>query len=377
MRANHERLTELRAEALKAFQALPDPDWYDTSVWPRVQLVDPTPKLACETRSQSLASGVICQDLFSSSANDSELVKRFLGSVVKPATDRLVALHYVNMNSGCLVYVPPHTEADVVLTVDRTRDDSDEGSFHHTMVIADTGARLRLLQTDESPDTTLVVDVVEVIAQEGAYVEYSTWQDLGIDTCHYNVRRALLHRDASVDWLLGTFGARVSNEKTLSHLQGAGSQSSCLALFLGSDRQRYNLAVDMLHEGEHTASDILTRGVLDRDARTVYVGRATIGSSARHASAFQQQNTLLLSKNARVDTTPELLIGVDEVQAGHASTVGQIDQDQLFYLMSRGLPEQIATRMIIHGFLAPIVQRVPIQDEQTRLMELIDRKIAI
>ncbi|MGI6082551.1 MAG: Fe-S cluster assembly protein SufD [Limnochordia bacterium] len=377
MRAKQERLTELREEALEAFQALPDPNWYDTSVWPRVKVVTPKPKLACEVMSQSLPAGVIFQDLFSPSVTDSELTNRFLGSVVKPTTERFVALHYANMNSGCLVYVPPYTEVDLVLVVDRTHDDSDQGSFHHTVIVADTGARLRLLQTDESSDLALAVDVVEVIAQEGAYVEYNAWQNLGADTCHYILRRALLQPDASVDWLLGSFGGRAGSEKTFSHLQGAGSQSSCLALFLGSDRQRYDLAVDMLHEGEHTASDILARGVLAQQARTVYVGRATIDATARHASAFQRQNTLLLSEHARIDTTPELLIGVEEVQAGHASTVGQIDQDQLFYLMSRGLSEQIAKRMLIHGFLAPIIQRVPAQEEQTRLMKLIDRKIAI
>jgi Fe-S cluster assembly protein SufD len=379
LRAEQEQLARLRVEALQAFHALPDPDWYDASIWPSVDLAASTPNTTCRMAPTALPPGVICQDLLAPAIADSELVRQFLGSVVNPTASKFVALHYAKMDSGCFVYVPPYTEIQLPLVMNRASGKSTQNSFHHTLIVADKGAHVRVLQTDEPADSSLqmVVDVVEVVALEGAHVELSTWQDHGTDTCLYTLRRGLLQREASVDWIIGSFGARISKETTQSLLHGAGSQSSCLALFLGSGNQRYNLAVEMLHEGEHTTSEILTRGVLGHEARTIYVGRAAIDRKARYTSSFQRQNTLLLSEHARIDTTPELLIDVDEVQAGHATTVGQVDRDQLFYLMSRGLSRETAIRMFIHGFVEPIVQRVPGKDEQTRLIKLIDRKVAI
>jgi Fe-S cluster assembly protein SufD len=370
--ARRDRLAELRAEAAEIFPALPNPDWYDHSSWPVMELVAPIPSTVCDPPAMALPPGVVCQDLF----EPSELTDQYLGSVISPSENKAVAWHYANMNSGCLVYVPPHTEVELTVAVDRMRQ-SCATSFHHMLIIADVGARLKMLRKDESADLALAVDIMEVVVKDGAQVELSTWQDLNTNASCYTLRKGLLNRDASLDWIQASFGGAVSKEETFSLLEGEGSQSSCLGLFFGADQQRFDLSVDMLHTGEHTGSDILVRGVLAQQARTAYVGRATIDKAARYASAFQHQNTLLLSKQARVDTTPELLIDVEEVQAGHATTVGQIDRDQLFYLMSRGLSRETATRMVIHGFVEPIVQRIPIEDEQIRLMQLIDRKVAI
>lgn len=378
MSAGTEWLAQLRSKALAALQVLPEPEGYDALDLAEMDLSavamnQPTRNAVCS----DVPSGVICADLLSATNEYPEIVHKFLASVVDPSESRFTALHYALLGAGCFLYVPPNTTVELSLHIDRGNDILN--SSYHTLIVADHGARVTVLQAEKAsrPSLRRVVDITEVVARAGADVELAGWQDLGAEASHYSMRRGLLERDASIDWITCSLGAGTNREIIESWLRGTGSHSGSVMLFLGSGSQRHDLMVKMLHEGEHTSSEILARGVLGQHARTDYRGRAAILSDARHASSFQRQNTLLLSKDARIDTIPELLIDVDEVDAGHATTVGQIDRDQLFYLMSRGLDRGTAIRMIIDGFIEPIVQQIPFADEQETLRKLIDRKVAI
>jgi len=146
-------------------------------------------------------------------------------------------------------------------------------------------------------------------------------------------------------------------------------------VFFGEGEQHFDMGITMLHEGEHTASDMLTKGVLKDKGRMVYRGLTDIEHGARFASGFQRENTMLLSEEARSDAIPGLEIDETEVQAGHAATVGQIDRNHLFYLMSRGLPRAEAMRLIVEGFFDPVLARVPVEGVRAELYALIDGRM--
>ncbi|HEX6971683.1 MAG TPA: SufD family Fe-S cluster assembly protein, partial [Limnochordia bacterium] len=210
---------------------------------------------------------------------------------------------------------------------------------------------------------------------DGARVRYAAVQNLGQSTFNLTVRRAVLGRDASVEWVVGEFGSRTSRTATVSVLAGSGSESKSIMVFFGDGAQHLDLSVTMQHVGAFTTGEMLAKGAVGGRARVIYRGLTDIEHGAENASAFQRENTLILSKDARSDAIPGLEIDDNRVQAGHAATVGQVDELLLFYLMSRGLSRRVATKLIVDGFFDPIMQRVPLAAVKDELQRLIDGKM--
>lgn len=328
---------------------------------------------------ESLQSrGVIVCDFPTAVQKHEEILRRHYMSAVPFDEDKLVALHYAAASSGFLVYVPRNTavEVPVELRIDAGR--AGLGLFPHILVVAEQGAEVTILEVVRSEDGAeqrVVSQVVEICPQDGAQVRYGAIQSWGDATYNFTARRALLRRDARVEWMGGDFGSRLSRSHVRSILEGTGSESTNLSVFYGARNQHLDLGITMRHVGDHTASDMVTKGVLDGRARVVYRGLTDIENGARFTSAFQRENTMLLSEEARSDAIPGLEIDETEVQAGHAATVGQIDKVHLFYLMSRGLPKQEAIRLIVEGFFDPVLQRMPVERVRREIQALIEGKM--
>lgn len=382
-------LTSIRHDALTAFSRLPLPEWdrrTDPSAFPIGTPVpvsgnpqrDTASELA-QVNSQILRTsrGVLFCDLFEATTKHATVAERYLGKVVRPDESKFISLHYALLNSGVFIYVPPYTEVAVPLRVRHAIEAEGNDSFAHTLIVVDKGARVRVVETEQSGTDFphLAIHVVEIAAEEGASVQFVGLQDFGPKTHHFSLRRSLLSRDASIEWIVGSFGAKMSKDSTETVLQGDGSNCGNLVMSLGSGQQHVDQTVEVRHEGEHTSSDIMVRGVLQGRARGICRGMVFIEQGARFASAFQRQSAMLLSKEARADAIPELQIEEEEVQAGHAASLGQVNEDQLFYLMSRGLSRQQAIRMIVEGYLEPIFQRIPLLDVREAAQRLIDRKM--
>lgn len=322
--------------------------------------------------------GVIVADLSTAIKEHEDLLKEYFQSVVAFDEDKLVALHYAAVSSGLFVYVPKNVRVARPIEYRVYGSLPGVGLYPHILIVAEQGSEVTVIEGVSSHDQDkqrIVSEVVEIIPKDGAQVRFGSVQTWGDQTWQSTIRRSDVSRDARVEWMSGDFGSRLSRTHSKSVLAGEGSESTNHSVFFGNRSQHLDVGITMMHVGEHTASDMLTKGVLKDRARVVYRGLTDIENGARFASGFQNENTMLLSKNARSDAIPGLEIDETEVQAGHAATTGQMDPVHLFYLMSRGLSEEDAIHLIVTGFFDPVVSAMSDEGMQEEIKTLIDGKM--
>ncbi len=323
--------------------------------------------------------GVIVCDLGEAVRKHGELVRSYLfGDAVRVDEDRFTAAHAAFWSGGVFVYVPRYVEVELPLQAAVWSGEPGLGLFRHLLLVLEEGAVasfVDLAATEDGEQQRLYTNVVEMYLKDGAQLKFGALQNLGSGTFNYTLRRAVLGRDAQLQWLLGDFGSRVTRATNHTLLRGTGAGAKSINVFFGSGRQHLDLGIRMQHIGTYTAGDMLTRGVLKDEARAVYRGLTDIEPTGANTSAYQRENTLMLSEGARIDAIPGLEIENNNVSAGHAATSGQIDEVLLFYLQSRGLSRQQATKLIVDAFFEPIMNQIPLESVRTELQALIDRKM--
>lgn len=347
-----------------------------------------------QRRSLELAQqGVIFTDIQTAAREHGELLRKYLlAEVVKAGESKFTALHTALMSGGVFLYVPRGVVIEEPLEFALYADQPGAGIFNHTLVVTEPGAAVTLVERWVSADTAAANTVaaapragfhsgiVEIIAKDGSQVRFGSLQNWATSLDSFTVRRAVVEADAKVDWTLGEFGGGLTRAELNSEIVGQGADSNIFMVFFGNGHQRLDVTAGMVHRAgaHHSTSDIQSRGVLSGKARSVYRGLGQIQSGARACKTFQRQQSLVLSEGARSDVIPSLLINEHDVeQAGHAATVGQVDREHLFYLMSRGIPRDQALRLIVDGFFQPILERIPVESLRTELPRLIKRKMGL
>lgn len=331
---------------------------------------------------QTLADrGVVFEPLTKAVVQHPELVQPYLAQEAVPATgDKPWALNAALWQDGVFLYVPSGVQLELPLQAFGWSGDSRLGIFSRTLIVAAPQSALTLVTTVTSDDERaprVYNDVVEVYAQDGAHVRICALQTLAETTTHFAFRRAILEDNARVQWVVGEFGSALSASLCDAYLKGRGAEAKNTTVFFAGGRQHLDMEPRMFHTGEETESDILVRGVAQDQGRSVYVPLTHIDDGAFGASAFQRGKTLLLDPEARAYCIPQLHVLEEQVEgAGHAATVGQVDEEQLFYLRSRGLTPQAAKKLLVAGFFQPMLDEVPVPDVRAQLESLIDRKMA-
>ncbi|HEY8347096.1 MAG TPA: Fe-S cluster assembly protein SufD [Symbiobacteriaceae bacterium] len=372
-------LAQRRQKAAELVAVLPLPsrkeeDWRRTSLEGlEVEAYKPAP--ARITLQGNVPEGVIFTDILTAAAQYPDLVSKYLGSLYDMAQNKLSAAQAAYLTGGVFLYVPRNVSVAEPLQV---RYEAAEGEAHylHTLVVAEANASVTLLERFEGTGDYLHVGVVEVIPMDGAKVRYGYLQNQSQDAWTFTARRTRTARDATVEWVGGEFGGGLVRSELFGELVGEGSSSTIKVVYGATGSQHMNIVASEVHEGCNTASDILGRGVLSGRAHTVFWGNGQINHGARNGSTFQRQQALILSKQARADSIPALIINESDVQqAGHASTVGKLDEEQLFYLMSRGLTRQQAVRMLVMAFLSPVLDQIPVEELRNEMIRLMGEKV--
>lgn len=304
-----------------------------------------------------------------------DTLKAHLGSVVKPDETKFTALAAAAAAPGVVVHVARNADVAEPLYLFAYGEGDRTGLAQQMLIVAEPNSRLHIVEYSTSPDTADVFHTgsTEVVALPGAQVTYTVIQAWGGRTVSFVTRRALVRADARVDWHVADIGGvqvRVDQE---SRLVEPGGASYSLQVLAHDGDQRHDLGINMEHYAEHTDGDIKGAAVTRETCRTVLrpVGHIRLG--AKGSSTFQRNNVLLLSGESRCDVMPILLIDETDVAAGHAATAGQVDDEQLFYLMSRGISKAAAMKMLVEGFLSPVVSQMALgalADELKRLLDV-------
>lgn len=324
-------------------------------------------------------SGVIIQDIRSAVVNHSDLVQKyFMTEAVKVDEHRLTALHAALMNGGIFVYVPKNVKVEKPVQMVLLYDNKEANLFNHVIIVADEGAELtyveNYLSTLKETDAQLNI-VSEVIANDNSKITYGAVDFLPKGFTGHVIRRGIAHKDANIDWSLGLMNDGDTINDNTTYLMGDNSESDLKTVVVGRGEQKLNFTTQIIQYGKNSNGHILKHGVMKDAASSIFNGIGYIKHGATKADAQQESRVLMLSEKARGDANPILLIDEDDVTAGHAASAGRVDPMQLFYLMSRGITKQEAERLVIHGFLAPVVNGLTIEAVKQQLTEVIETKI--
>lgn len=321
--------------------------------------------------------GVIFCDMHTAVREHGDLVRKyFMTEAVRPDEGKFAALHAAFWRGGTFLYVPAGVKAAAplhsALWAERGK------TYTHTLVVLEDGAEA--IHIDEYASATgkgqaLHNGVVELLVGDNASLTYVSLQDFGTHTWQFTHERGRVGRDARLDWVTSSMGTRLTKSFQTSELDRQGSWARMSGLFFAIGRQHFDLDTQQNHNASDTVSDLLYKGALRQKARTVWQGMIKALPGSQRIDGFQANRNLVLERAARADSIPGLEIEADDVRCTHASTVGQLDDEQIFYLTSRGIDEETARRMVIQGFFDPVMQRIPFEGVRERLAERILEKL--
>jgi Fe-S cluster assembly protein SufD len=321
--------------------------------------------------------GVLVCSLERAVREHGDLVRERLGSLIHPDYDRYTAIGAAIRSGGVFIHVPDGVEAAVPILVFHWLD-GGRMAAPRSVVVLGRGSRATVIEeqlSDTSEDVTFHCSGTEVFVGPEAKLIYGTVQDWGRNVYHYSNQRVRLERDAELQWIQATLGGRMMKANSHFDLAGPGAQAFVHGFMFGDQRQHFHLHTLQRHLVENTTSDLLIKSCLKDRARSVYQGLIQVSAGAQRTDAYQANRNLLLSDKARADSIPGLEILANDVRCTHGATIGHVDDEQMYYLMARGLPRMEAQRLIVEGFFVPVLDRIPLESVREQLRQVIQHKI--
>lgn len=325
--------------------------------------------------------GVVFTDLYSALEEIPEVIEKHFGTALKYDEDKLAAYNTAYFNATAVLYVPDNVEIEQPIEGLYYQDSTSAVPFNkRVLIIAGKNSQFTYLERfetigDGEVETSANI-TVEVLALAGSHVKFSAIDRLGTNVTTYMSRRGRLSNDATIDWALG-----VMNEGNVvadfdSDLIGNGSHADLKVVALSSGRQVQGIDTRVTNYGPHSVGHILQHGVILERATLTFNGIGHIIRGAKGADAQQESRVLMLSDKARSDANPILLIDENEVTAGHAASIGQVDPEDMYYLMSRGLDRATAERLVIRGFLGAVITEIPVKEVRDELIQVLEDKLS-
>lgn len=324
------------------------------------------------------AKGVILADLAVAAREHSELVQRYLGNVLPDDYNAFAALNATMWSAGVFLYVPRGVRIEHPIRIARWVTQDGVAVFPRTLIVAEEGAHFGFVEEFASPDFSnpmFSCGAVEIHAGNNANVQYVALQRYGKGVRHISAQRTVAGRDANLDTLVVNLGASVARVDLAASLEGPGARSDMLGLYFAQGSQHFDHSTRQDHKVPHATSDLLYKGALYDKSRSVFRGLIKVFPKAQRTDAYQTNRNLLLSNRAEATSLPNLEIEADDVRCSHAATVGHLDAEELFYIMSRGISRAQAERLVVFGFLGEVFERLPLPAVVDELRAAIEKKI--
>ncbi len=319
--------------------------------------------------------GVIFVDMDTGLREHEDLVREYFGTIVPPADNKFSALNSAVWSGGSFVYVPAGVKVDIPLQAYFRINTENMGQFERTLIIAEEGSYIHYVEGCTAPtysNDSLHSAVVEIVVKKGARVRYTTIQNWSNNVYNLVTKRAMAYQDAVMEWVDGNLGSKITMKYPSVYLMEPGAHGEILSLaFAGAD-QHQDAGGKIVHVAPDTTSTIISKSISRGGGRTSYRGLLKVHDGAKNVKSTVRCDALLLDKDSRSDTYPVMEIDEEQVNIGHEATVSKVGDEQLFYLQSRGIDETEAIKMIVNGFVEPIVKELPMEYaiELNRLIEL-------
>lgn len=378
-------LVERRLQAFDIYEKLelPDPkgeEWrytdvrrFDFSIFDVPQPSQSAPEVADELASK----GVVIADLPTAARDHGDLLKEHFFTDVPVDEHKFTALHGAFLSDGIIVYVPDGVEVELPYEV--FRDVAPGGStFPHTTIVVGDNAKTTFVDRFRSESTdqpSLCSSVVEVTAGRGAIVNYISLQEWGRNVHHFQTQRFTGYRDSTVRSLCVQLGSAFARAQVESALKGEGSFSEMLGLYFADSNQHFAQRTLQSHDVPSTTSDLLYKGALKETSRSEYSGLIKVAKGAQGTDAYQANRNIVLSEEAVARSIPQLEIEANEVRCTHGATVAPVEEEHIFYLMSRGIDRVTAQKLVVFGFFGDVLDRIRVPELRDELAQAIAKKV--
>ncbi len=319
--------------------------------------------------------GVLFMDMDSAVREHPDLVREYFGTVIPPNDNKFSALNSAVWSGGSFIYVPPGVHVEQPLQAYFRINSENMGQFERTLIIVDEGAFCHYVEGCSAPvysSDSLHSAVVEIVVKRGGRCRYTTIQNWSNNVYNLVTKRAAAYADATMEWVDGNLGSKLTMKYPAVWLMEPGAHGEVLSIAFAGEGQHQDTGAKMVHVAPNTTSTILSKSISRGGGRAGYRGLVRVEPGAENAKSFVRCDALILDDASRSDTYPYMEIEEADTEIGHEATVSKVGEDQLFYLMSRGLTEDEATSMVVAGFIEPIVKELPMEYavELNRLIEL-------
>jgi Fe-S cluster assembly protein SufB len=319
--------------------------------------------------------GVLFCDMDTAVREYPDLVRKYFGTIIPPNDNKFAALNSAVWSGGSFIYVPPGVKVDQPLQAYFRINTENMGQFERTLIIADEGSQVHYVEGCSAPvysTDSLHSAVVELVALQGARITYTTIQNWSNNVYNLVTKRARAEAEAHVEWIDGNIGSRLTMKYPSVYLMGPKASGEVLSVAYAGPGQVQDAGAKMVHCAPETTSTIVSKSISKDGGLTAYRGLVKVEEGAKGAKAFVRCDALILDEMSTSETRPYMEVGEQDASIGHEATVSKIGDDQLFYLMSRGLTESQAMGMIVNGFIEPVTRTLPMEYavEWSRLIEL-------
>jgi Fe-S cluster assembly protein SufD len=345
------------------------------------QIISGKTKPVREINPELVEKGVVFEHFHTAEIEHPGLLGKLLGQIVKPDEDKFTALAAALAQNGVLLYVPRGIVVELPFHSVYCGAGKDQAFLNHLVVWLEDGAQATFLHESTSPsedgDGQLMhAGIVEIHVGQAAQLNFVELQSWGDHVWSFTRERAQVHQDGKLEWIVGATGTHLTKNFADIELVEPGAACRMSGFYFTNGNQHLDHDTQQNHLAKNTTSDLLFKGALVDKSRSVWQGMIYVAPGAVGTDGYQANRNLILSKGARADSIPGLEILADDVRCTHGATVGKIDENEMFYLLSRGIPRKEAERLIITGFFAPIMDRIPFEGVQNRLAQAIREKMA-
>jgi Fe-S cluster assembly protein SufB len=328
-----------------------------------------------QIREDLAEKGVIFVDTDTGLREHEDLFREYFGTVIPVGDNKFAALNSAVWSGGSFIYVPKGVHIDIPLQAYFRINTENMGQFERTLIIADEDSYVHYVEGCTAPiysSDSLHSAVVEIIVKKNARVRYTTIQNWSNNVYNLVTKRATAAQGATMEWVDGNIGSKVTMKYPAVYLMGEHAKGETLSIAFAGAGQHQDAGAKMVHAAPHTSSSIVSKSVARGGGRTSYRGLVQVLEGSHHSASTVRCDALLVDTISRSDTYPYVDVREDDVRMGHEATVSKVSDDQLFYLMSRGMSEDEAMAMIVRGFIEPIARELPMEYalELNRLIEL-------
>src|SRR5205823_5969256 len=308
--------------------------------------------------------GVLFADMDTALRLHPDIVKQYFGTIIPPSDNKFAALNSAVWAGGSFIYVPPGVHVDMPLQAYFRINAQNMGQFERTLIIVDEGAYVHYVEGCTAPTYTtdsLHSAVVEIIVKKGARARYTTIQNWSNNVYNLVTKRTKVYENGVMEWVDGNIGSKVTMKYPSIYLMGEGARGEVLSVAFAGEGQHQDAGGKIVHVAPNTSGQIISKSVSAQGGRTGYRGLVKVEADAENSRDFVRCDALILDEDSRSDTYPYMDIENQTAEIGHEATVSKIGEEQLFYLMSRGINETEAMSMIVNGFIEPITKELPME----------------